>query len=133
MDGLTVAGRQIPATDLEETFTTPGGPGGQHANRNETSVNLRFDVAASSLPEETKDRLVSSLGPVVEVVASDSRSQWRNRAIARQRLVARLEEALVEDPPRKPTKPSRAARRQRLDDKRAQSEKKQLRRPPEVD
>ena len=133
MDGLTVAGHQIPASAIEETFTTPGGPGGQHANRNETAVNLRFDVAASALPGQMKDRLVASLGPVVEVVASDSRSQWRNRAIARQRLVARLEEALIEDPPRKPTKPSRAARRQRLDDKRAQSEKKQLRKRPEAD
>jgi ribosome-associated protein len=133
MDGLSFAGHEIPESELIETFTTPGGPGGQHANRNETAVSLRLDVGASSLAPDVKDRIISRLGTTVEVVASDSRSQWRNRAIARRRLANRLAGALAEAPARKPTKPTRASRRRRLEEKRAHSEKKQGRRPPEPD
>lgn len=132
MDDLDVGRFTIPALELEESFTTSGGPGGQHANRSNTAVELRFDLAGSeAFPEPEKARLVERLGPVVTVAASESRSQWRNRALARQRLAARLEEALRPPKRRRPTKPTRASRRRRLESKRQRSEKKRLRRRPE--
>jgi ribosome-associated protein len=132
-EGITVGGWLIPEAELEERFDTPGGPGGQHANRNETAVTLRFDVEASSLPPEVKDRLRLRLGLMVEAVAADTRSQWRNREIARERLGTKLENALVERKPRRKSKPSNAARKKRLEDKKARSDLKRKRRPPEPD
>lgn len=132
MDDLAVGRFTIPAAELEEHFTTSGGPGGQHANRSSTAVELRFDVVGSeAFPEPERSRLVERLGAVVTVTASDSRSQWRNRALARQRLSERLEEALRPPKRRRATKPTRASRRRRLESKRKQSEKKRLRRRPE--
>lgn len=132
MEELQVGRFSIPESEIEETFTTSGGPGGQHANRSNTAVELRFDVlATTALPPQEKDRVVSRLGPVVTVSVSESRSQWRNRALARNRLKERLEEALRPPRRRRPTKPSRSARQKRLESKRRQSEKKRLRRKPE--
>lgn len=130
-EGITVGGWLIPESELEERFDTSGGPGGQHANRSETAVTLRFDIEASSLPEEVREKLARRLGAWVEAAAADTRSQWRNREIARQRLVAKLERALVDLTPRKKTKPSKAARERRLATKKERSELKQKRRPPE--
>lgn len=133
MDDLVAGGHTIPGDELEETFVTSGGPGGQHANRNATAVRLRFDVAASSLPEEIRSKLAQRLGRSVEVTASESRSQFRNRAMARRRLVERIEEALVDPPKRRRTKPTRSSKKRRLEAKRARSETKHLRRRPESD
>lgn len=131
-DGLQVGAFTIPDEEIHETFTTWGGPGGQHANRSRTAVELRFEVAATrAFPPEVRDRIVSRLGPVVKVTSSESRSQWQNRAAARRLLAARLEEALRREEPRRPTRPSAAARRRRLEEKRRLAEKKRLRRPPE--
>jgi len=132
-EGITVGRWVIPESEVEERFDTSGGPGGQHANRNETAVTLRFEPSTSSLPEEIREKLSTRLGPVVEVTATDTRSQWRNRALARERLAAKLETALVDPKPRKKTKPSRAARERRLESKKARSETKQKRRPPTLD
>jgi ribosome-associated protein len=131
--GIEVGEWSIPDAELEERFDTSGGPGGQHANKSETAVTIRFDISASSFPEEVQRRLIRRLGPVVEVTASDSRSQWRNRAIGRERLKQRLEQALVAQKPRKETKPSKAAKERRLVEKKAQSEKKTSRKRPELD
>ena len=131
--GITVGQWLIPESELEERFETSGGPGGQHANRSETAVTLRFDIAASSLPDEIRLRLSGRLGPVIEVTASDTRSQWRNREIARERMTGRLEEALVVPKWRKKTKPSRKARESRLAEKKARSEVKKGRRSPGAD
>lgn len=133
MEDLVVGAYLIPAAELEEIFETPGGPGGQHANRNATAVRLRFDVASSSLPVEVREKLQSRLDAVVEVVASDTRSQFRNRALARRRLKERIESALVETLDRRPTRPTRASRQQRAAEKRARSEVKRLRRRPGSD
>mgnify|MGYP001026387765 CR=1 FL=1 len=133
MEDLVVGPFTIPAADLDESFTTSGGPGGQHANRSETAVELRFDIGESeAFPPAERDRLLSRLGPVVTVVASESRSQFRNRAVARRRLAERLESALRPDTPRRPTRPTRASRTRRLESKRIQSEKKRLRRRPDL-
>lgn len=132
-EGITVGQWLIPESEIEERFDTPGGPGGQHANKNETAVTLRFGVEASSLPEEIRLKLSRRLGPTVEVLAADTRSQWRNREIARERLVDRLEQALVDPKPRKKTKPSRTSREKRLVEKKARGDLKKGRRPPEAD
>lgn len=133
MEDLQIGNHTIPASELVEIFETSGGPGGQHANRTETSVRLRLDLAASSLPDEVKESLVHRLGNVVDVVASESRSQWRNRALARKRMREKIEAALVEPTTRRRTRPTRASRRRRLADKQARSETKRLRRRPDVD
>ena len=130
MDDLEVGEHTIPAAELEESFETSGGPGGQHANRSETAVRLRFHVAQSSLPPDVKQTLTDRLGDVVEAQAVESRSQYRNRALARRRLKEKLEEALRPVPKRKRTKPTKASKRRRIADKRARGEVKRLRRPP---
>jgi len=133
MDDLQVGDWIILATELEERFDTSGGPGGQHANRNETSVRLRFRVAESTLPIEIREKLTSKLGSVVEVTASDQRSQSRNRETARTRLKERIESALVEPKARKSTKPTRASKNRRVEAKKARSGVKKNRRPPTLD
>ena len=132
-EGITVGGWLIPESELEERFETSGGPGGQHANRSETAVTLRFYVDGSTLPDDVREKLARRLGSWVEVTAADTRSQLRNREIARDRLIARLEGALVERKPRKKTKPSKTATERRLAGKKARSDLKQKRRPPEPD
>ena len=125
---------RIPLDELEWRFSASGGPGGQHANTANTKVEVRFDVAGStSLGPRQRDRLLERLGPVVRVVASDERSQARNRQIAVERLKARLAEGLRVENPRRPTKPSRSAKRTRLDDKRQRGETKRLRARPAPD
>jgi ribosome-associated protein len=124
----------IPLSELEWRFSGPGGPGGQHANTSNTRVEVRFDVASSpSLGPRQRSRLLQRLGPVVRAVASDERSQARNRRIALDRLAARLAEALRVDRPRVPTAPSRAAARRRVEHKRRRGELKRLRRPPRTE
>lgn len=132
-DGISVGRWLIPESEIEERFDTPGGPGGQHANRNATAVTVRFDVGKSSLPDEVKQKLIRRLSATIEATSSESRSQWRNRALARQRLGDKLAAALVDHPARKRTKPSRRSRERRLAAKRAKSQKKTWRRPPDPD
>ena len=132
--GDLVVGRYtIPARELEETFTTSGGPGGQHANRNATAVELRFEVSESTaFPDEVMQRIADRLGETVVVSASESRSQFRNRALARQRLAELLTEAAKPPPPpRRRTRPTRSSVERRLDEKSRRSEIKRLRRRPD--
>ena len=118
----------IPAAELEWRFTTSSGPGGQHANRSATRAEVSFDAAASpSLTSRQRSRIVQALGPVVVVRADDHRSQTRNRQLALDRLRGKLAEALHEDKPRRRTKPSRNARRKRVESKRKRGETKRLR------
>jgi ribosome-associated protein len=125
----------IPAAELEWRFSGASGPGGQHVNTANTRVELRFDVAGSrSLGPHERQRLLERLGPVVRVVASDTRSQARNRELALARMRARLADALRRPPPpRRPTAPSGSARRSRLERKRHRGEVKRQRRPPTPD
>ena len=130
MGDLIVGEYTIPAAELEETFDTSGGPGGQHANRNETAVRLRLDVETSSLPPDIRKKLVDRVGPRIEVVSARSRSQFRNRAMARQQLKEKIEEALREKPTRRSTKPTKASEKKRVEAKRARAETKRLRQTP---
>lgn len=125
----------IPGVELEETFSTSAGPGGQHANRSLTRVELRWDVTESRIDDDVRRHLLGRLdNSVVTVTASESRSQFRNRQIARRRMKERIQDALKPEPPlRRPTRPSRAARQRRLDEKARRSEVKRRRRKPEMD
>jgi ribosome-associated protein len=118
----------VPLSELTWRFDTPGGPGGQHANRAATRAEVRFSVAESpSLTEAQRTRLLARVGAVAVAASADSRSQSRNRDLALDRLRSLLGEALAEERTRRKTKPSRAAKRRRLDSKRRRSEVKKTR------
>jgi len=126
----------IPAAELVWRFDPSGGPGGQHANRSSTRVELRYDLASSAVfAPALRTGMIERLGKrvrdgVVAVVVDESRSQYRNRVTARRRLAALLVESMQKPKTRRATRPSRAARRRRGEAKRRRSETKRLRRPP---
>jgi ribosome-associated protein len=107
------------------------GPGGQHANVTASRIEAVFDVASSSvLSDAQKSRVMARCGPRVTASAQDTRSQARNRDLALQRLAARLESALHVRKKRRPTRPSKGAVEQRLQEKRQRSRRKAERRRP---
>jgi ribosome-associated protein len=125
----------IPLAEIEWRATTPGGPGGQHANRTSSRVEVSFDVGRSpSLGPRQRARLIERLGPVVRAVAGDERSQARNRQLALERLAERIATALKVEAPRRPTRPTKGSKERRLQEKRRRSEVKRTRRAgPETD
>ena len=121
--------------ELNEKFVHSGGPGGQNVNKVATTVQLRFDVQnSSSLPDHVKYRLkqlagsrMNRAGEIV-LVANRHRTQERNRADARERLVGLIGDAAKPLPPkRRPTKPSLGAKRRRMDSKTKRGAVKKLR------
>jgi ribosome-associated protein len=122
----------IPRSEIELRFSRSSGPGGQHAQKTETRAEAIFDVERSvGLTETQKRRVIAKAGPVLRAVAQDERSQWRNRELASSRVIEALREALKVERKRKPTRPSAAAKKRRLEQKRRRSETKRLRRPPD--
>jgi len=118
----------IPLRELQWRFSASGGPGGQHVNTANTRAEVTLDLAGSpSLPAWARQRLVERLGRAVTVAASDRRSQARNRALALARLRGRLADALEETAPRRPTRPTAASQRRRLEAKRRQGVRKRER------
>ncbi len=133
-DDLRVGRLRVPLSELTWRFDTPGGPGGQHANRAATRAEVRFDVAASpSLSGAERERLLARLGPVVTASAAEARSQSRNRDVALDRLRSTIADALREPRRRRPTRPTKSSTERRLADKRARSERKRDRRVPRPD
>lgn len=125
------AGLALPLAEIELRASRSSGPGGQHANVTASRVEAVFDVRASrALDERQRRRLLERLGPVVTAVAQDARGQARNRELALRRLAAKLAAALAVPPRRRPTKPSRAARQRRLEQKRRVGERKRGRHRP---
>ena len=121
-------GGTVPSAAIGWRFDPSGGPGGQHANRSSTRVEAVIDLAtAGEMTPETRGRLIDRFGPELRVVVDDTRSQARNRDIALDRLEERLRGGLVIAKPRRPARPSGAARRRRLDEKRRRSETKRAR------
>ncbi|WP_116951520.1 alternative ribosome rescue aminoacyl-tRNA hydrolase ArfB [Jiangella endophytica] len=128
----------IPDDELSWRFSRSSGPGGQGVNTTDSRVELSYSVAGSRvlspvmrarLAERLRHRLVDG---VLTVVASEHRSQLRNREAAQARLAVLLDDALrPPPPPRRPTKPSRAARARRVEKKRRTGETKRLRRRPD--
>jgi ribosome-associated protein len=124
----------IPLSEIELRASRSSGPGGQHANVTASRIEASFDVAASSaLTEKQKRRVIERAGARVTAVAQDARGQARNRELALERLRDRLATALATPRKRRATRPSRAASERRLADKRARSQRKRERRPPEPD
>jgi ribosome-associated protein len=135
-DRLVVTdGVRIPRFELRESFSASGGPGGQHANKAATRVELVFHVDRSSAfqNESQRQRVLDRLGSPVRVVADDERSQLRNRAIAERRLVDKLRSALRVERTRRASSPTRGSHRRRLESKAARSEVKRQRRRPDLD
>jgi ribosome-associated protein len=123
----------IEERELDERFVRASGPGGQNVNKVSTAVELRFDVRASSLPYDMKQRLIALAGSrmtgddVLLIDSREHRTQAQNREAARARLVALLQHAAKRPKIRRPTKPKRAAKEKRLESKRQRSEVKSLR------
>src|SRR5438067_5175122 len=116
-------------SEIAFRFSRSSGPGGQHANKSSTRAEALFDVEDSAgLTAAEKRRVLEKLGPCVRAAAQDERSQLRNRELAADRIVEQLREAVKVRRPRRKTSPTRAAREQRLEDKRRRGTTKRLRR-----
>jgi ribosome-associated protein len=127
-------GCTIALDELEWRFSASGGPGGQHANTSNTKAEVRFDIAASpSLSERQRELLREALGDTVRIAVTDRRSQLQNRELAIERLRDKLAAALVVPKHRVATKPSRSAKRARVEAKRQRSDVKRARRRPGSD
>lgn len=124
-------GLDLPLSEITWRATTSGGPGGQHANRTLSRVEVEFDVGASSvLGPRQRQRLLDRIGPVVRASAADSRSQARNRQLALERLASRIADALRVETPRRPTRPTKSSQVRRVEGKRRRAEVKRRRRRP---
>ena len=121
----------IPLEEVQLRYSRSSGPGGQHAQKTETRVEAVFDaVASETLTDAQKRRLTARMGPVVRAVAQDERSRWRNRELALERLAEAIRAGIRVERKRRPTKPTSAAKKRRLETKRRRSEVKRLRKPP---
>jgi ribosome-associated protein len=134
-DTLSITPRfALPLREVELHAVRSQGAGGQNVNKTATAIHLRFDVAASSLPEEVKARVLArrdqrlSREGVIVIKAQQHRSQEQNREAALERLAVMLRGALHTPRPRKPTRVSKAAKARRTDAKTQRGKVKALRR-----
>jgi ribosome-associated protein len=124
-------GLAIPLAEVELRASRSSGPGGQHANVTSSRVEAVFDVRASrALDDAQRQRLLDRIGPVVTAVAQEARGQARNRELALERLAEKVAAGLRVPRRRRPTRPTRASRERRLEQKRRTSERKAGRRRP---
>jgi len=129
----------IDEREIDERFVRASGPGGQNVNKVSTAVELRFDVASSSLPDDVKARLTSLAGNkmttdgVLLIDSREHRTQSMNREAALARLIALVQTAARRPKARRKTKPGRAAKETRLQSKKLRSDIKAQRRKPSWD
>lgn len=130
----------IDEAELEERFVASPGPGGQNVNKVASAVQLRFDAANSpSLDEGVRARLIRLAGSratndgVIVIDAHRYRSQERNRADARGRLTGLIARAAIPPVKRKPTRPTLASKKRRLEGKKARGQVKKARAKPDPD
>ena len=116
--------------EVDYRASRSSGPGGQHAQKNETRIEAYLELDSCSLDEATKERLRERYGRTVRAVSQDERSQLRNRELALERLLEKTRLALEPVAERTASKPSRSAILRRLTTKRHRSRTKNLRRPP---
>jgi len=131
-------GRHLPVERATMHATTGSGPGGQHRNRAQTRVELRLPLALMDLTSAELERIRSVLrhrivDDALVVRAGERRSQHRNRIAAEERMVQLVDGALRRDPRRVATRPTRASRTRRLEEKQRQARRKQERRVPHDD
>ncbi|HVZ70550.1 MAG TPA: alternative ribosome rescue aminoacyl-tRNA hydrolase ArfB [Rhizomicrobium sp.] len=123
----------IDESELIETFIQSSGPGGQNVNKVSSAVQLRFDVAHSSLPPDVRARLVRIAGNrlskdgVLVLTGRQFRVQQRNREDVRERLIGMIREATIAPKKRKATRPTKASRERRLEGKKIRAQHKQMR------
>ena len=129
----------IDEREIEESFVRASGPGGQNVNKLATAVQLRFDVRGSpSLSAETRARLERLAGTrltrdgVLVIIAQRHRTQARNRADARERLIDLIRRAAAVPIKRRATRPTKASRERRIEGKKRRSGIKNLRRSKSV-
>jgi ribosome-associated protein len=116
-------------SEIAFRFSRSSGPGGQHAQKSSTRAEALFDVEESeALSPAEKKRVLAKLGPVVRAAAQDERSQLRNRELATDRVIEQLREATKVQRKRTATKPTKASKERRLEEKKRRGRTKQLRR-----
>lgn len=130
-------GVTIPQAELEFSVSRSGGPGGQHVNKTSTRVTLSWDISRSqAISEQQRERLLLKLEHRItqehqlQVHVDETRSQYRNRELALQRLAEIVVAALHIPKPRKKTKPSRSSQQKRMDKKTQRGQIKQARKKP---
>jgi ribosome-associated protein len=120
--------------ELEWQFSTSSGPGGQHANRTQTRAEVRWNVAFSTAGTSAQRRILSErFGQLITIRVDTHRSQKRNREEARDRLAAKIRQGLQVPTSRRNTRPSRSAKRKRVDAKARRGQLKKQRQRPSID
>ena len=126
----------IPEAALSWSYMRAGGPGGQHQNKTESAVQLRYNIALGELPDEVAHRLkkiagnrLTNLDEIV-IESREHRSRSMNVSSALNKLVDLIEQAKIKPKKRKPTRPTRASKEKRLESKKHTATKKQNRQKP---